>query len=144
MSGPDVSTWKHLHRASNADFYEIDSTALAVVPHPSSSDTEKSARESINFQREHWKRLGHKGACVVFLDAVLSQDREARAVYAKESGSTMNTCYVLIVDSFFGHAIAAVFTGLSRPPIPTQVFRNLEEARPWIDQMNRERGGPLS
>ena len=67
----------------------------------------------------------------------------ARAVYANETSQTLTTCYALVGETFFGHATAAVFTGLARPGIPTQVFRSIEDALPWVAEMNAARGGAL-
>lgn len=139
---PDPS-WTHVGSTSNAEFYQITDTILAIVPHDDSRDDERTARESIALQDQHWRRLGHRGAVVVHMDPVLDQDAGARAVYANETKDTLTTCYALVGASFFAQAAAAVFTGLARPGPPTNVFRSLAEARAWIDEMNRERGGVL-
>ena len=40
-------------------------------------------------------------------------------------------------------ATASVFTGLAKPGIETRIFRSLDEALPWIEEMNKARGGPI-
>ncbi len=140
MSGIDTSAWRHLGATSNAEFYEIEPHVMAVVPHDDTTDTADTARESIAFQDAHWKERGHRGAAVVFMDPVLVQDGGAREVYASETENTLSTCYALVGESFFAQATAAVFTGLSKPGIPTQVFRTLDDARSWIAEMNRAEG----
>ena len=40
-------------------------------------------------------------------------------------------------------ATASIFTGLARPGIETQVFRSLGEALPWVESMNKLRGGAI-
>ena len=137
---PDPA-WRHVGKTSNADFYEIDLDVLAIVPFADSRDSETSARESIAFQDRHWRAAGRRGAVVVFMDNVIEQDAGARGVYADETEHTLTTCYALVGETFFGHAAAAVFTGLTRPTPPTQVFRSLADARPWIAEQNRARGG---
>lgn len=133
--------WNHLGSTSNAEFYEMEPNLLAVVPHQDTRDDASTARESIAFQDRHWNAVGRRGAVVVFMDPVLEQDGGAREVYAKETHDTLTTCYALVSETLFAQATAAVFTGLSRPGIPTRIFRSLEDARPWIDEMNRAHGG---
>jgi hypothetical protein len=140
MSAIDTSNWQHLGSTSNAEFYEAEPHLLVVVPHENTHDNETTARESITFQDAHWQRVGRRGAAVVFMDPVLNQDAGARAVYANETNDTLTTCYALVGESFFAQATAAVFTGLAKPGIPTQVFRSLGEARPWIAEMHRAKG----
>jgi hypothetical protein len=134
--------WRHLGATANAEVYEVDDDLLAIVPHPDSRDDEATARASIAFQDAHWRAAGRRGGGAVFMDNVLEQDAGARAVYANETGHTLTTCYALIGETFFGMAAGAVFTGLARPGPPTQVFRALADARPWIAEQTRRRGGP--
>ena len=77
------------------------------------------------------------------MDAIIDQESGARAVYTNEADPAVITCYALVGDTLFGQAMSAVFTGLSKPQVPTNIFRTLDDAMPWIDQMNRSRGGTL-
>jgi hypothetical protein len=137
---PDPA-WRHLGKTSNADFYEIDPDILAIVPFADTRDNETSARESIEFQDRHWRAVGRRGGVVVFMDNMIDQDAGARGVYAEETSHTLTTCYALVGETFFGHAAGAVFTGLTRPSPPTQVFRSLADARTWVAEQNRMRAG---
>jgi hypothetical protein len=139
----DTHDWRHLGSTSNAEFYELAADIIVIVPHPNCTDDEGTARESVGFQDRHWRKVGHRGGVICFMDPILSQDSGARAVYATETQRPFTTCYALVGATFFGHAVSSVFTGLAKPPIPTQIFRTWQEARPWIEQMNQERGGPL-
>ena len=141
MSGMDVSKWERVGGTSNADMYKIEEELLAIVPIATHPDTEGTARESIAFQDRYWRSVGHRGAVVVCMDNVVSQDSGARAVYANETQNSLTTCYALVGETFFGYAVSTVFTGLARPGIPTQVFPNLDAAREFIAKMNQERGG---
>jgi hypothetical protein len=136
-------SWKHVGSTSNAEFYLVEPTLLAIVPHDNTSDDARTARESLTFQDRYWRSVGHRGAVVCFMDPVLSQDAGARAVYANETAHSLSTCFALVSETMFAHAQAAVFTGLSRPGIPTQVFRSLEDARGFIAEMNESRGGAV-
>ncbi len=143
MNKVPADDWQHVGSSSNAEFYVVAPEILAVVPHERCEDNEKTARESLAFQNEHWKKVGHRGAAVIFMDRVLSQDGGARSVYEGESHGVYTTCFALVGETFFGKVTASVFTGLKKPAIPTQVFRSLEEAHPWIDENNKARGGRI-
>jgi hypothetical protein len=133
--------WIQVGATSNAAMFEAAPDLLAIVPDEGCVDTQATARESIAFQDGHWRRRGLRGAVVCFMDAVVEQDGGARAVYATETGQTLTTCYALVGETFYARSVSAVFTGLARPPVPTRIFRSLEDALPWIAEMNRERGG---
>lgn len=133
--------WKSVGSVSNADMYELRPDILVIVPHQDSTDTEGSARESLAFQDAHWRKQGRRGAVVCFMDPVIAQEAGARAVYTNEAQNSLTTCFALVGETFFGHATAAVFEGLAKPVVPTQVFRALDDALPWIEEMNRSRGG---
>jgi hypothetical protein len=143
MSSIPPKSWAHVGSTSNAEFYTIEPAVLAVVPNERCTDDENSARESLDCQDRYWRTVGHRGAAVVFMDRVLVQDGGARAVYQDESHGILTTCFALVGETFFGKVTASVFTGLTKPGIPTQVFRSLDEALPWIAEMNRARGGPV-
>jgi hypothetical protein len=143
MSELPVHEWPRLGKTSNADFYEVATDLIAVVPHEQCTDNETTARESLAFQTAHWQQVGHRGGVVIFMDRVLVQDGGARAVYQDEARGIMTTCFALVGETFFGKVTASVFTGLTPPGRPTQVFRSLEDARGWIDEMNRAHGGAL-
>ena len=143
MSVVPRQEWKHLGSSSNAEFYAIAAEIMAVVPHDRCTDDQATARESLAFQDGHWRRQGRRGASVIYMDRILVQDGGARAVYQDESHGILTTCFALVGETFFGKVTASVFTGLTKPGIPTRVFRSLAEAEPWIIEMNRARGGPL-
>jgi hypothetical protein len=140
---PIPAAWKHVGSTSNAEFYLVDPTLLAIVPHDNTTDDETTARESLAFQDRYWRAVGHRGAVVCFMEPVLSQDAGARGVYANETVNSLSTCFALVSETLFAHAQAAVFTGLSKPGIPTQIFRSLDEARGFIAEMNQARGGAI-
>ncbi|AKU93791.1 hypothetical protein AKJ09_00455 [Labilithrix luteola] len=138
-----VDQWQHLGSSSNAEFYLVETEILAVVPYERCEDNEKTARESLAFQTAHWRSVGHRGAAIIFMDRVLVQDGGARTVYEEESHGLLTTCFALVGETFFGRVTASVYTGLKKPAIPTQVFRSLEDALPWIRETNRVRGGRI-
>ncbi|MDB4933569.1 MAG: hypothetical protein JWP87_541 [Labilithrix sp.] len=138
-----VEEWTHVGSSENAEFYVIEPEILAVVPNVDVHDDEHTARQSLAFQTKHWEKVGYRGAAVIFMDRVLSQDGSARTVYETETSTMLTTCFALVGATFFGLATAAPFEGFTKPGIPTQIFRSLEDARPWIAEMNKARGGKL-
>ncbi|AKV00586.1 hypothetical protein AKJ09_07249 [Labilithrix luteola] len=135
--------WRKLGSTSNADFYEMREDILVIVPNVDSTDNEQTARESLAFQKKHWTETGRRGSVIVWMDPIVVQDSGARSVYANETRGVPTNCYALVGESFFAMASASVFTGLAKPGIETNVFRSLAEAMPWIEEMNRTRGGKV-
>lgn len=136
---PDPS-WALRGSTSNADFYEMRPDVLVIVPHQDSTDDETTARESLAMQRKLWAERGRGGAVIISMDPVMVQDSGARAVYANETRGVPTTCYALVGESFFAMASAQVFTGLAKPGIQTRVFRSLEDALAWVEEVHRARG----
>jgi hypothetical protein len=135
---PDES-WRPLAVLPNADVYEIRDDVIAIVPRQDAVDDEASARASLEFQRSHWKSRGHRGAVVVLMDPMRDQTAGARAAYANEGASTLTSCYALVGETFYAQAVSAVFTGLAKPAVPTNVFRSFDEADVWIREINARR-----
>lgn len=133
--------WPKVGATSNADFYEMREDILVIVPHVDSTDNEQTARESLALQKKHWGATRRRGSVIVWMDPIMAQDSGARSVYANETHGVPTNCYALVGESFFAMASASVFTGLAKPGIETNVFRSLAEALPWVEEMNRARGG---
>ena len=132
---PDPA-WKKITTLSNADVYEVREDIIAIVPHADAIDDAASARESLEFQRAHWKARGRGGAVIVHMDPMREQTAEARGIYANESQSALTTCFALVGESFYAQAVSAVFTGLAKPAVPTNVFRSVNDAEKWIRENN--------
>jgi hypothetical protein len=136
--------WKLLGTSSNARFYEVEPLLLAIVPTDDTDDNEVTARESLAFQEQHWRSVGHRGAVVCFMDPVLHQDGGARSVYVNETHDSLSTCFALVSETLFAQATASVFVGLAKPGIPTRIFPSLDAAKTWMDEMTAARGGDIS
>ncbi len=129
--------WVRVGETSNADIYEAAPDILVISPHANCVDTEQTARESVAFQDRYWRANGRRGAVVVLMDQILSQEGGARAVYVNETRQSLTTCYALVGETFFGQVVSSVFTGMAQPGLPTRVFPSIDAARPWIEEMNR-------
>jgi len=134
---PDKS-WKLVSTSSNAKFFEAGAELLIVIPDNDISETGDTARENLQHQAAHWQRKGHGGAVLIFMDPVLEQDADARAVYANESANIGSKCFALVSESLFAMAASSVYAGLARPGPPTEIFRRYEDALPWIDKQLAE------
>lgn len=131
----DTSGWTPIGSTSKCDNYIVHPYLMVMVPVEGMRDTAESAREQVEFQDAYWEEVGHPGCVAVFMDRIVDQDAGARDVYAEETHGAMTLGYALIGSTFWGRAIAAVYTGLKKPPIPTRFFATLEDAMPWLDEM---------
>lgn len=129
---PDTSAWSPIGRSGNADFYEVETGVLAVVPFDGSADTADTAAQSIQIQLEHLRTRGNRAGTVVFMDAVASQNSGAREVYRNAPDPTFQTCFALVGSTMFGRAVSSVFMGLHPPRVPTRMFGTFQEALAWI------------
>jgi len=130
----DTSAWRRIGRSGNAEFFEIEPGALAVLPFDGSSDTADTAQESIQIQLTHLRASGRRAGTVVFMDHVASQNAGAREVYHHAPDPTFQTGFALVCSSMFGRAVSSVFIGLHPPRVPTKMFGTFEEALTWIRQ----------
>lgn len=143
MPKVDTSRWTPIGSTTLCDCYAVNSHLMVMVPHEGMRDSAETAREQVGFQDAYWTKLGHAGCVAVFMDNIVDQDVGARDVYAEKTHGAMTLGYALIGSTFWGRAIAAVYTGLKKPPIPTRFFASLEEAMPWIEErlvVGRPRG----
>ena len=69
-------------------------------------------------------------------------DRHARAYYISERGARYKLCMAMLVDSPLQSIIGNIFIRVSRPPYPTKLFTNEEEARAWLLSFAKESAAP--
>jgi hypothetical protein len=133
VPGEDVDTsgWTHIGRSSNADFYEVDSRVLAVVPFDRCDDDERTASDSVRIQLEHLRPRGRRAGVVVFMDRVLTQNAAARQVYRDAPDPTYQACFALVGGTMFGRAVGSIFIGLHPPRVPTRLFATAAQAIEW-------------
>lgn len=124
-------SWPVVGRTGNAIYYLADPRIIVVVP-DENPDDETTARESVALQVSHWKAQGVRGATIVLTDRVVHQSKDARRVYQHEVTPRHFTVCGLVSSSVFGRAVASVFVGLSRPPVPTRMFGTLAQALQWV------------
>ena len=134
----DTSAWTPIGSTEKCDNFIVTPYLMVMVPKEGMRDTAESAREQVQFQDDYWAKVGHAGCVAIFMDRIVDQEAGARDVYAETTHGAMTLGYALIGSTFWGRAIAAVYTGLKKPPIPTRFFASLEAAMPWIEQMTRD------
>jgi hypothetical protein len=144
MSQVDTSSWTRVGATSAYAYYAVTPELLALVPFEGTRDTARTARENLAWQDAYWTKVGHTGSIAVFVDGVVDQDAEARRVYAEESQGALTHAAVLIGGTFWGRAVGNAFLAVRKPPIPVRLFSTLEEAMPWIEEMNRAARRELS
>jgi hypothetical protein len=137
MSPVDTSQWTAVGSTSAYAYYAVTPDLLALIPFEGARDTGKTARENLDWQDAYWRKMGHTGSIAIFVDGVVDQDDEARRVYADESKGALTHGAVLIGGTFWGRAAAKVFLAVRKQPIPVQLFPTLDEAMPWIEEVNR-------
>lgn len=137
---PDVSQWNRLGETANAQFYQVEEGILAIVPEVNSTDTEETAKASVEFQHRHWTDEGRPGGSVIFMDRLRDSQAGARQVYTKMPDQRLITGFALVGGTVFGRAVASVFMGLNKPSAPTRMFGDVDEALSWLRKQNEQRG----
>jgi hypothetical protein len=127
----DTTGWTSIGRSTNAEFFEVESRVLAVVPFEGCDDTEETARESVRIQLDHLRAQKKRAGVLVFMDPVLTQTTAAREVYRVAPDPVFQACFALVGGTFFGRAVGSVFIGLHPPRVPTRLFADVREALSW-------------
>jgi hypothetical protein len=127
----DTAGWTPIGTSDNADFYELESGVLAVVPHDGCTDDAHTAQQSVQIQLDYLRPHGRRAAIVVFMDRVIEQTASARVVYRDAPDPAFIACYALVGGTAFGRAVGSIFIGISRPKVPTRLFATLDEALAW-------------
>lgn len=138
MKEVDTSSWTKVGTTSAYDMYSARPGLLVQVPVDGMKDTARTARETLAWQDDWWRKQGHTGCVAIFVDRVLDQDPDARAVYVEETEHALTHALALIGGTFWGRVVATAFMRVRRHPIPIRLFGTLDEAMPWIEEVNRK------
>jgi hypothetical protein len=109
------------------------SDILIVLPEPGLRDDVESARMNLAFQTSYADTVGRRCAVIVLLGSLLSQDADARRIYA--AGMTPDRFFAasLVVTSPISRAIGSFFLGLTRPSVPTSMWGDFPKAIAWAE-----------
>jgi hypothetical protein len=140
MASPVLpAEWKPVGSTRNTRYFQVGADVLVVMPEQGLKDDGPSARTNIDFQTRHAVASGRPCAVVVMLTSLVSQDGEARRIYAAGMDPRVFFAAALIVSNPLARAIGSFFLGLTRPGVPTRLFDSIEPALAWVDT---ERDGP--
>jgi len=130
----DTKNWTQFGQTANADFYQIDESILAVVPHEGCTDDEVTAKASIETQLAYLRPRNQKAGIIIFMDGISQQTTGARNVYRDLPDPKTQVCFALVGGTAFGRAVGSIFLGLSKPRVPTQMFATQEQAVDWCHE----------
>jgi hypothetical protein len=144
MSLVDTSGWTRVGATSAYDCFAVTPDILALVGREGARDTVEAARELTAFQYDYWTKLGHTGSIAVFIDGIVDQDPAAREVYIQDAEGALTHAGVLIGGTFWGRTVGTAYLAVRKTPIPTRLYATLEEALPWLEEMNRKLRRPVN
>lgn len=130
----DTSGWKPIGESSNSRYFEIEKGLIAALPNPGARDDLASARNNLDFQHQYWRENG-PGVVLVFFDAMVSQDKEARSVYQTGTDPALMLGTALVGGSLLSRAMGSFFLGLSKPKTPLKMFGSVGDALAWAHQL---------
>lgn len=124
--------WKAVGRTANTQYFLVDPDILVVLPDANLKDDGASATMNADFQLAFARQLGRPVAVVVQMSRLLSQDGEARRIYAERVDPASFYAAALVASSPMSRAIASFFLGLTKPKIPTRVHDSFASALAWV------------
>ncbi|MES0491625.1 MAG: hypothetical protein ABUK01_16635 [Leptospirales bacterium] len=126
-----LDTWESVGETISTKYFLDDKDILIVIPDQGSIDDEVTALENVNFIIDFSEKIGSSVGTVIYLTNLRSQDTKARKIYSKMD-SNHNYATGLVVTNLLSRAIGSFFIGLSKPPLPSKLFSNYEDAIEWI------------
>jgi hypothetical protein len=127
--------WTPVGETLNTRYYRTEPDVLVVIPHPGLKDDGESARINTDYQIDFARQAGKRCAVVVQMTSLLSQDADARRIYAERIGPELFFAAALVATNPISRAIASFFLGLSKPKIPTRVFESFDAALDWVAEL---------
>jgi hypothetical protein len=131
----DLPDWLPVGNTVNTE-YRTRAAArdiLIVLPEPGLRDDGASARLNMDFQLDYAKRVGRPCAVIVLLGSLMSQDGDARRIYAAAMTPEHFFAASLVITSPISRAIGSFFLGLSRPSVPTRMWGDFTKAIAWAE-----------
>lgn len=69
---------------------------------------------------------------------------EVRAYYASEDAAKLVKAFGIVENNFATRMLGNMFIKIAKPPFPTKLFRNRDEAREWLSQFVDNKSMPIS
>jgi len=123
--------WKSVGRSSNTRYYLAGDDVLIVLPDAGLKDDAASAAENAALQTRLAREIGRPLGLVVYMTSLLSQDPQARKIYATMDRKLF-TGSALVVSNPLARAIGSFFLGLTRPKFPAKLVVSIEEGIAWL------------
>ncbi len=142
MAKLDTSAWTRVGGTAAGGYFEVEPDVLVAAPHEGYDHLSDSAQRSLDELYRIVRERGRKPALIVLVDAVNSQDADARRVWA---GIDPALCagYALVCGTMLAQAIGSFFVGLNRPRLALGMFETFEEALEWARRTREAHGGPI-
>jgi len=125
--------WMPLGETYNTRYYLAARDIAIIMPQRGLKDDGASARINMEFQTNWAQSTGTRCSVVVCLFQLISQDSEARRIYAR--GMEPNTFYAvaLVVSNPISRAIGSFFIGLTKPGVPTKIVATIDDGIAWCE-----------
>jgi len=123
--------WTPIGETFNTQYYVTEEDIAIIMPQSGLKDDAASARINMEFQTNWAMSRGTRCAVVVCLFQLLSQDGEARRVYARGMDPKFFYAVALVVSNPISRAIGSFFIGLTKPGVPTRVVGTIDEGIAW-------------
>jgi len=125
--------WQPLGETVNTRYYLAAKDIAIVMPERGLKDDAASARINMEFQTNWAHSSGSRCAVVVCLFQLLSQDSEARRIYARGMNPEIFYAVALVVSNPISRAIGSFFIGLTKPGVPTKLVATIDEGILWCE-----------
>lgn len=89
----------------------------------------------MKFQQRVARKLGRKCSVAVVMIHLLSQDAEARRIYAAGMDPDLFFGAALVVSNPLSQAIGSFFIGLPKPSVPTRLIDSVESGVAWLQNI---------
>jgi hypothetical protein len=134
LEGLDSETTKQWQQIGGTDagaYFRASPGVVVAVPRPLYVQNAQDAIRSLEEFNRLAREAGSPLSVVVLVDRVISQDGASRRVWSEGDTHHLRRSLALVCSSPLSRAIGSFFIGLNRPPVPTKMFKYLEQALRW-------------
>lgn len=124
-------------RMGNTAYFRLAPDILFVIPDDGARDDGMSAAINVDFQTQFARGVGAPVALVVRMTSLMSQDADARRVYAARMDPQLFYAAALVAENPISRAIASFMIGLNKPLFPTRVLDSYASAITWVESHRR-------
>lgn len=139
MTELDLAGLEKVGGTAAGGYYLLAPGVILARPVPGYRQSIEGARTSLEEARRISLQFGSAIVVLVWLEPVRDQDRGSRQVWSAEADPKYLAGLGLVGTSALATAIGSFFLGLTRPRIPTRLFRTLPEATVWAKDVLAKR-----